>query len=235
MTISCIIIEDEPLAAEKLEGFIKRSSNLLLKESFRSSLEGLKYIKENPIDLVFLDIHMDEMTGIELLESLTQKPKVIVTTAYQKYALKGYELHVSDYLLKPFDFTRFLKAVDKVYEELALRIGNGEDGGNCIFVKTEYRIEKVPINEITFIEGMSDYLRLHMTDGKKIMCLQKFSSFESALPAENFSRVHRSYMVSIDKIDSIERSVIRIGEVRIPIGKTYQEAFYDRIGRMGLL
>lgn len=234
MKLSCIIIEDEPLAAEKLRGFVKRSPYLELMKSFRSSLEGLRYIKENKVDLIFLDIQMDQMTGIELLESLTVKPLVILTTAYQEYALKGYELHVSDYLLKPYDFARFMKAVDKVYEEFALRT---EPSGtnDCIFVKTEYRIEKVPTDTILYIEGMSDYLRIHTIDVKPIMCLQKFTAFEEVLSEHDFVRVHRSYLVAVDKIESIERSVIRIGEARLPIGKTYQEQFYKLIGRRGLL
>lgn len=234
MTLSCIIIEDEPLAATKLEGFVKRSPYLTLTESFRSSLDGLRYIKESSVDLVFLDIHMDEMTGIELLESLSEKPLIILTTAYQEYALQGYELHVSDYLLKPFDFTRFLKAVDKVYEEFTLRAHQNDHSDAIIFVKTEYRIEKVPADTILYIEGMSDYLRIHTTD-KPIMSLQKFASFESVLPEESFVRVHKSYMVAIDKIDSIERSTIRLGEVRIPIGKTYQDEFYRLLSKKGLL
>ncbi|MEL6534839.1 MAG: LytTR family DNA-binding domain-containing protein [Bacteroidota bacterium] len=235
MTLSCIIIEDEPLAAEKLEGFIRRSPHLDLKESFRQSLLGLKYIKEHPVDLVFLDIQMDEMTGIELLESLQQKPLVILTTAYQEYALRGYELHVSDYLLKPYDFTRFLKAVDKVYEEYTLRHATPEVSSANIFVKTEYRIEKVPVDTILYIEGMSDYLRVHRTQGKPIMCLQKFAAFEATLPSSHFMRVHKSYLVALDKIDSIERSVIIIGENRIPVGKTYHDDFFARLGKQGLL
>ncbi|HAA17115.1 MAG TPA: DNA-binding response regulator [Cytophagales bacterium] len=235
MTLSCIIIEDEPLAAEKLEGFIKRSPYLELKASFRKSPEGLRYIKENPVDLVFLDIQMDEMTGIELLESLTQKPLVILTTAYQEYALRGYELHVSDYLLKPYDFTRFLKAVDKVYEEFTLRTQSPSEPGNSIFVKTEYRIEKVLLDTILYIEGMSDYLRLHLNEGKPIMCLQKFAAFEATLPASRFVRVHKSYLVALDKIDSIERAIIRIGEATIPIGRTYQERFFALLGKQGLV
>ena len=235
MTLNCIIIEDEPLAAEKLEGFIKRSPYLNLVESFRSSLAGLQYIKENVIDLVFLDIQMEEMTGLELLESLTHKPLIVLTTAFQEYALKGYELHVSDYLLKPYDFPRFLKAVDKVYEEFALRHAKNAETGSSIFVRTEYRIEKVDLDRILYIEGMSDYLRVHTSDGRKIMCLQKFSSFEEVLPQEGFKRVHKSYLVAIDKIDSIERNVIRIGEVHVPVGKTYQEGFYQVLKKRGLV
>ena len=234
MTLSCIIIEDEPLAAQKLEGFVKRSPHLSLEQSFRSSLDGLRHIKENPVDLVFLDIQMDEMTGIELLESLTKKPLVILTTAYQEYAIKGYELHVSDYLLKPYDFTRFLKAVDKVYEEFVQRQQPAE-AGQSIFVRTEYRIEKVPVEAILFIEGMSDYLRVHTSDGRKIMCLQKFASFEEVLPADDFVRVHKSYMVALDKIENIERSIIKMGEHHIPIGKTYQETFYQLLTKRGLI
>lgn len=235
MKLSCIIIEDEPLAAEKLAGFVKRSPYLELKASFRSSTQGLKYIKEHEVDLVFLDIQMDEMTGIELLESLSRKPFVILTTAYQEYALKGYELHVSDYLLKPFDFARFLQAVDKVYEACTLRAKPVAKVSDCIFVKTEYRIEKVPTGTILFIEGMSDYLRIHRVAENPIMSLQKFTAFEAVLSANDFVRVHRSYLVAIDKITRIEKSIIRIGEARIPIGKTYQEHFYELIKQRGLL
>ncbi len=235
MTLTCIIIEDEPLAAEKLEAFIKKVPSLELKESFRSSLLGLHYLKENPIDLVFLDIQMDSLTGIELLEGLSKKPAVILTTAYQEYALQGYELRVSDYLLKPFSFARFLKAVDKVYDEHPLPANTIEVAQDCIFVKTEYRIEKIQIQTILYIEGMSDYLRIHTTDNKKIMSLQNFKSFEAVLPKNNFVRVHKSFLIAVDKIVNIERLRIKIGDKLIPIGTTYKEDFFALIENKGLL
>ena len=235
MTLKCIIIEDEPLAAEKLEAFIKKVPFLELKVSFRSSVQGLQYLKENTLDLIFLDIQMDSLTGIELLEGLSKKPSVIFTTAYQQFALQGYELRVSDYLLKPFSFARFLKAVDKVYDEHSLRINTVELTHDCIFVKTEYRIEKVHIQTILYIEGMSDYLRIHTTDNKKIMSLQTFKSFEAVLPKNNFIRVHKSFLIAVDKIVNIERLRVKIGDKLIPISNTYKSDFFALIENKGLL
>lgn len=235
MTLKCIIIEDEPLAADKLEVFIKKVPYLVLKGSFRSSVQGLQYLKENMVDLIFLDIQMDSLTGIELLEGLSEKPSVIFTTAYQEFALQGYELRVSDYLLKPFSFARFLKAVNKVYDEHSLRINTVELTHDCIFVKTEYRIEKVHIQTILYIEGMSDYLRIHTTDNKKIMSLQTFKSFESVLPKNNFIRVHKSFLIAVDKIANIERLRVKIGDKLIPISKTYKSDFFALIENKGLL
>lgn len=234
MTLNCIIIEDEPLAAEKIEGFVQKVPYLKLVGSFRNSLEGLHYLKEHLVDLLFLDIQMDGLTGIELLETLPVKPSVIITTAYQEYALKGYELHVSDYLLKPYSFTRFLKATNKVQDEVSSRPIHTNES-KSIFVKTEYRIEKVSIDSILYIEGMSDYLQIHLSDRKKIMCLQKFSAFEETVSTDQLIRIHKSFMVSIEKIDTIERLRVKIGERLIPIGNTYKTEFFDLIEKKGLL
>lgn len=234
MNLNCIIIEDEPLAAEKLEKFISQVPFLSLQASFRNSLEGLQYLKENDVDLLFLDIQMDSLTGIELLESLSQKPSVILTTAYQEYALKGYELEVSDYLLKPYAFTRFLKAVNKVHDDRSKQVKSGQER-NILFVKTEYRIEKIAVDSILFIEGMSDYLKIYLSDGKSIMCLQKFSAFAEALTEDQLVRVHKSYMVAIDKIQSVERLRIKIGDRLIPVGNTYKDKFIGMLEEKGLL
>lgn len=234
MTLNCIIIEDEPLAAEKLEGFVKKVPFLSLKASFRNSLEGLHYLKEHSVDLLFLDIQMDGLTGIELLEGLTHKPAIIMTTAYQEYALKGYELDVNDYLLKPYGFARFLKAVNKVHDTL-LKRSNTSNDNKSIFVKTEYRIEKIDLDSILYIEGMSDYLQINLVGGKKIMCLQKFSAFEETVSTDQLMRVHKSFMIAIDKIDVIERLRIKIDERLIPISNTYKERFFELIEKKGLL
>lgn len=223
MTINCIIIEDEPLAKERLEEYVNKVSYLELKESFSSGLDALKFLKDNIIELIFLDVQMDELSGIQFLESLSKHPKIILTTAFEEYAIKGFELNVSDYLLKPYTFERFLHAVDRVYNELSKEI----DSKDSIFVKTEYRLERVCFKNILFIEGMRDYRRIHMTD-KKVMTLQTFTEFESQLPKQ-FCRVHKSYIVSIDKIESIERDRIKIGEELIPISDTYKKEFYDKI------
>lgn len=223
---SCIIIEDEPLALERTKGFVMKTPFLNLHETFDNALEGLAYLKSNKIDLLFLDINMDELSGIELLESSTLDCQVIITTAYSEYALKGYELNVSDYLLKPFTFERFLQAVNKLHDKKTVL--SNELDTKFIFIKTENRLEKVNLDEILFIEGMRDYRRIH-TINKRIMTLQNFSELEQLLPAKLICRVHKSYMVSISKIDEIERSRIKISKHIIPISETYRTHFYSQI------
>ncbi len=223
---SCIIIEDEPLALERTKGFVMKTPFLNLLDTFDNALDGLAFLKSNKVDLLFLDINMDELSGIELLESTKLDCRVIITTAYSEYALKGYELNIADYLLKPFTFERFLQAVNKIQDSKA--IVSNELNSNFIFVKTENRLEKINIDEILFIEGMRDYRRIH-TIHKRIMTLQNFSELEQLLPAKLICRVHKSYMVSISKIDEIERSRIKILKHIIPISETYRNHFFSQI------
>jgi DNA-binding LytR/AlgR family response regulator len=219
----CIIIEDEPLALERTKGFVAKIPFLQLLGAFDNAMEGLAFLKSNPVDVLFLDINMDELSGIELLESTKLNCQVILTTAYSEYALKGYDLHVIDYLLKPFTFERFLQAVDKLQDKKTKTVATAT---NFIFVKTENRLEKVNLEDILFIEGMRDYRRIH-TVHKRIMTLQNFSEFETVLPPNIICRVHKSYMVAIAKIESIERSRIKIANQIIPISDTYKTAFFE--------
>jgi len=223
---SCIIIEDEPLALERTRSFVAKIPFLTLCGTFDNALTGLAYLKANQVDLLFLDINMDELSGIELLESSKIESQVIITTAYQEYAIKGYELNVTDYLLKPFTFDRFLKAVNKAHEHYKTVLPTTVL--DFIFVKTENRLEKININDILFIEGMRDYRRIH-TVHKKIMTLQNFSELEQIIPSTMVCRVHKSYMVGIHKIESIERMRILIAAQRIPISETYKELFFQVI------
>jgi two-component system LytT family response regulator len=223
---TCVIIEDEPLALEKTSDFVNKVPFLHLSATFDNALAGLNYLNNNKIDLLFLDINMDELSGIELLESSKINNQVIITTAYQEYALKGYELKITDYLLKPFTFNRFLQAVNTAQENIAHR--NLESPPDFIFVKTEYRLEKIMLNEIVYIEGMRDYRRIH-TEKKRVMTLQNFSEFEKLLPSGIVCRVHKSYMVAINKIVSIERNRIKIAGQLIPISETYKEGFFQII------
>ena len=224
MRINCIAIEDEPLALNKIKKFIKQVEYLNLLDVFNNAVDAISFLKYNTVDLIFLDIRMKNLSGIQFLESLKTSPKVIITSAYDEYALKGYELDVSDYLLKPFSFERFLKSSEKVYEELTT--STKEDNRSFIFVKTEFRIERVEFDRIQYIQGMKDYLQIHTTD-KKIMTLQTFKCLEASLPKTQFTRVHNSYIVAISKIESIERNRIRIGDEVIPITDTYKERFYQ--------
>jgi two-component system, LytTR family, response regulator len=223
---SCIIIEDEPLALERTKDFVNKIPFLNLAASFDNALNGLAYLNSNEVDLLFLDINMDELSGIELLENSKINSQVIITTAYQQYALKGYELRVTDYLLKPFTFNRFLQAVNTAQENLSKRTVDSPK--DFIFIKTENRLEKIMLNEIIFIEGMRDYRRIH-TINKKIMTLQNFGELEQIIPTSIVCRVHKSYMVGLNKIESIERSRIKIADQLIPISDTYRELFFQQI------
>jgi len=186
MQISCIAIDDEPLALSKLEGFISKVADLKLIGTFDNAIEAIGWLKENRADLIFLDIQMEQLTGIQFLEATGSKSRVVLTTAYDQYALKGYELNVTDYLLKPFSFQRFLQAVNKVMEYYSqITDANKTISGSesFIFVKTEYRLERIDIDSILYIKGMKDYLRIICTD-KKIMTLQSFAKIEDSLPTK---------------------------------------------------
>jgi len=232
MTLSCIIVEDEPLAAEKLEGFIAQVPLLKLEGSFDNALEGLQFLNTHTVDLLFLDIQMEKITGIQLLENLSSKPYVVITSAYSDYALKGYELSVFDYLLKPYSFERFLAAVNKVFDDLKLkRVLNSENSGSQIFIKTEYRRENVHLDDILYIEGMQGYLKIYLP-GKKILTKQSIKSMLEQLPEDQFIQVHKSYVVALSKIESIERNRINISGKCIPVGDLYKKRFYERIEKL---
>ncbi|MEY3239507.1 MAG: hypothetical protein RIR11_945 [Bacteroidota bacterium] len=223
----CIIIEDEPLALERTKDFVLKTPFLHLCATFDNALTGLTYLNTHPVDVLFLDINMDELTGVELLESTKITAQVIITTAYQEYALKGYELNVTDYLLKPFSFQRFLQAVNKAQDQLQART-TPDVPLDFVFIKTENRLEKIAFSDIIYIEGMRDYRRIHTVD-KKIMTLQNFKELEQIIPANLVCRVHKSYMVGIHKIESIGNGRIKISDKIIPISETYKAFFYQKI------
>jgi two-component system, LytTR family, response regulator len=227
MKINCIIVEDEPLALERTKSYVTKLPYLNLISTFDNGMDALVFLKTNAVDLIFLDINMGEFSGIQLLEISSCKAKTIITTAYNEYALKGYDLNVTDYLLKPFTFERFLQAVDKVQTGAQKEESSDK---KIIFIKTEYRLEKVILNDIIYIEGMRDYRRIH-TINKKIMTLKTFKDFETDIPSDIICRVHKSFMVSLDKIDSVERDRIKIKDTLIPISETYRKFFFDLINK----
>jgi two-component system, LytTR family, response regulator len=230
MKINCIAIEDEPLALKKISEYIHQIEYLNLLQAFNNAIDAIGFLKNNEVDLIFLDIRMKKLSGINFLEALTIRPQVIITSAYDEYALKGYELDVIDYLLKPFSFERFIKSTEKAYKSLIKRNTRIED--HYIFVKTEYRIEKIDLKNILFIQGMKDYLQIHLFD-KRVMTLQSFKNILQILPEKDFARVHNSYIVSISKIENIERNRIKIGDNRIPISDSYKEVFFDLLREKG--
>jgi len=223
MKINCIVIDDSPLAVEKLEGFIGQIQMLNLLQSFSNGIEALSFLRTNQIDLVFLDIQMEQFSGLQFLESLQNRPKVIIVSAYSQYAVSGFNYSVTDYLLKPYSFERFIQAVDKVHNDLEVKPRK-----DYMFVKTEYRMEKVDFNDILYIEGQGAYLNI-ITEKHNIMTLQNFQNMIDLLPTDNFIRVHKSFIVGINKINRIERNIIVIGKQRIPIGASYRDKFYNEL------
>ena len=230
MRINCIIVEDEPLALERTMAYVLKLPFLNLVGTFDNSIDAMVFLGSNNVDLIFLDISLGEVSGIQLLETAKISCEVIITTAYNEYALKGFELNVTDYLLKPFTFERFLQSVSRAQTNLSKKEVVNEK--KFIFVKTEYRLEKLLINELLYIEGMRDYRKIHTTT-KRIMTLQTFNDFEMEIPSNIMCRVHKSFMVALDKIDSIERDRIKIGEELIPISETYRKTFFDLINHSG--
>ena len=224
--IHCIIIEDEPLAADKIAHFIAKLPMIQLLAVFNSAITAIEYLKHNPVDLIFLDIEMKDLSGIQFLESVRVESKVIITSAYEQYAIKGFDLQVCDYLLKPVSFERFVQSVEKACEELNQK--REQKRANRIFIKTEYRLEGIEIADILYIEGMGDYRKI-VTDSKWIMTLQTFGEIYDLLPKDTFCRVHNSYIVSLDKIEKIERNRIYIKNKIIPVSSSYSKEFYGKI------
>jgi two-component system, LytTR family, response regulator len=229
MKISCIIIDDEFPAQQIMEEYVGRVPFLHHLKSFDNAIEPINFIKNNQVDLIFLDIEMENFTGLQFIKSLSHKPKIILTTGYDQYAIDAFNLSVSDYLLKPISFERFMQSIDKVFELFANRFNAGSSEKtykrDYIFVKTEYKLQRVDFEDILYIEGMKEYLRIH-TKTERIMTLQTFKNMEDSLPASNFFRVHKSYIVALNKIDSVEKNRITIGEHIIPISDTYRDAFH---------
>lgn len=223
MKTNCIIVEDEPLALERARGYVLKMPALQLSATFDNALEAMGFLRSNPVDLMFLDIHLGEVSGIQLLENTRPGCQVILTTAYHEYALKGFDLKVADYLLKPYTFERFLQAVDRALQ-LTVKIAPVQAPA-FIFVKTENRLEKVLLDEVLYIEGMGDYRCIH-TLHKRIMTQQTFGQFEQEIPPATLCRVHKSYMVAPGKIDSIEKDRIYMQGKIIPVSETYKQAFY---------
>ncbi|RFZ81332.1 DNA-binding response regulator [Mucilaginibacter terrenus] len=233
--IKCLVVDDEPLALHILEDYISKVPFLQLVKATTNPIEALTMVQDGSIDLVFLDVQMPELTGIQFLRIANGKTKVILTTAYPQYALEGYELDVIDYLLKPIAFDRFYKAAQKAQSIIcpvtkpvpvaAEPVQQDDFMTDFTFVKTEHKIQKVYLHDILFIEGLKDYVSI-FTPGERIITLQGMKKMEDALPDRHFMRVHKSYIVAINKIDSIERSRIFIGDKIIPVGDTYRDEFF---------
>jgi len=239
--IHCIAIDDEPLALDLIRDYTERIPFLSLEGLFESGMEVLDWLQNHQVDLIFLDIMMPDITGIQFMEVLHNRPLVVFTTAYDQYALKGFELDVVDYLLKPISFERFLKAVLKVQERLQAEKPGGTiqspgQGDNksgdrdYIFIRTEGHLKKIDLKSICYIEGMKDYLSIHTGEGR-IMTLMNFRDMLDLLPEERFIRIHRSFIIHVDFIDRVESKVVIVKNKRIPISKAYRDGFYALINK----
>jgi two-component system, LytTR family, response regulator len=237
MILSCVILEDEPLARSLMEAYVAKVPHLQLINSFSNSLEALDFLRENKVDILFSDIQMPDITGIALLKILQKKPLVILTTAYSEYAIEGYELEVFDYLLKPISFERFLKSVEKATLRLTNTeneksianiqpVQNQEVVPNFIFIKDGTKLIKITLDEILYIEGLKDYVSIYTKD-KKIVSLQTLKSLEMQLPQNQFIRVHNSYIIAFNAIEVVDKERILIGKNYIPISDTYKKAFKE--------
>jgi len=237
MKINCIAIDDEPLALDIIKAYCQKVPFLNLAGTFSNAIDTLEYLRQNSVDLMFLDIQMEDLNGIQLLNSLKNKPLVIFTTAFDQYAIQGFELNALDYMLKPISFERFVKGANKALEQMQKQTDASSEkperhpviGGNTFFfVKTETRIEKVNAAEVLYVEGMGDYWRI-VSKTRRIMTLMNAKGIEEILHEPGFCRVHKSFFVAIDKIEFVERKQIKIGEILIPISDTYQKNFFELI------
>ncbi len=241
MKINCVAIDDEPLALEIISEYCSQISYINLMSTFTSPVESINFLKSNKVDLLFLDIQMEQLTGIQLLNVIKTQPLVIFTTAYDSFAMIGYDLDVVDYLLKPISFERFLKAVNKAFEKLqpekthpsdSIQLQHEPIKHDYFFVKTDFKMQKINFNDVLYIEGQSDYLKI-VTEKERFMTLMSFKKLEDILPAEHFMRVHKSYVVALPKIEFVERNRIKIKDQLIPISESYRVQFFKAIENIG--
>ncbi len=232
MSLKCIIVDDEPLALEVLEAYIERIEGLELVAKCENAVKAFDALKKLQVDLIFLDIQMPKLTGIDFLKVLNPAPKVIFTTAYREYALESYELNVVDYLLKPIAFNRFMMAVNKAmdgtveYEESAEEASLLKNDHPYIFLKADRKMVKVYLKDILYIESLKDYVRIK-TPEKEIVSLQKISYLEQKLPEDLFMRIHRSFIVPIKKIEAFSNHAVEVGGKELPIGRNYKNQVLD--------
>ena len=234
---TCLIVEDEPLARNLITDYVKKVPFLNLIQACSNPMEALEILRNNPVDILFLDIQMPEITGITFLKILQKKPLVILTTAYSQYALESYELDVVDYLLKPITFDRFLKAVDKASQRLKTTTSapvaakpTQESQQSFVFVKDGTKLVKINFDDILYVEGLKDYVTIH-TPTQKIVSLQRLKVLETQLPADRFIRIHHSYIIALKAIDAIHKGEVQIGNQFIPISDTYRKTFKEFIDK----
>jgi two-component system LytT family response regulator len=236
--LRCIAVDDEPLALDLLEDNIRQIPYLQLAAKCKNAIEAVEILRHESIDLIFLDIQMPGLTGLQFIQSLTVKPMVILITAYDQYALEGFNLDVIDYLVKPVSFDRFLKACNKAWEFFKLRnqtikssSGESVPELDYFFVNAEYSLVKVVMDEIIMIEGLKDYVKIHLVNNKPLIIRISMKSIEEKLSVKKFIRIHKSYIISIARITSIRKGSVFLGNTELPLSDNYKDAFMVAIGQ----
>jgi len=236
--MKCVIIDDEPLAVELLEDFVRKVDTLELVSTFNNAIDAVSFINQNNVDLIFLDIEMPHFSGIDFLNTIEKKPLVIFTTAYSDYAVEGFNLGAVDYLVKPIPFHRFLKSVVRAQQvinpgttvqAISEKTSAPELEQDFMFVRAEYENVKMNFTDILFIEGLKDYVKIYTTDNKFTLTLISLIKLENLLSSKGFSRIHRSYIINIKHVKSIQKNKVLISDKRIPISESYKNAFFERI------
>ncbi|MCP2027087.1 DNA-binding LytR/AlgR family response regulator [Flavobacterium sp. HSC-32F16] len=236
--MKCVIIDDEPLAVELLEDFVKKVDSLELVSTFNNAIDAVSFINQNNIDLIFLDIQMPHFSGIDFLNTIEKKPLVIFTTAYSDYAVEGFNLGAVDYLVKPIPFHRFLKSVVRAQQisnpaapvqAVSENVPAPEVEQDFMFVRAEYENVKMNFSDILFIEGLKDYVKIYTTDNKFTLTLISLIKLENLLSSKGFSRIHRSYIINIKHVKSIQKNKVLISDKRIPISESYKNTFFEKI------
>lgn len=234
MKTKCLIVDDEPLARDLIRNYIEKLDGFQIVGECADAMKALKALRDHPVDLMFMDIQMPQITGIEFLKTLKKPPKVIITTAYRQYAIEGFDLDVVDFLLKPITFERFLKAVNKYYQvnvneqQLSVVNGNAYSDEPFIYVKENKRVLKIHLHEILYMEGLSEYVQIY-TEDKKIVTKNSMTNMQSKLPDSEFMRIHKSYIVSMSKIQAFTTSTVEVPGKKLPIGRSYKNAVLEAL------
>jgi len=234
MKIRCVAIDDEPLAVKKIAGYILKVPFLELVAECRSAAEAMSIMDKNDIQLLFIDINMPDISGMEFVKSLTNKPYVVFTTAYSEYAVEGFQVDAIDYLLKPITFSNFLKAANKVKNLMELTSNSQKESvktsANHLFVKSDFKLIRIELNDIKYIESQHEYIKIHLINSNPVMTQLSLKSMEEQLPSDRFMRIHRSYIVNLAKVSMIERNrIVFDGKIYIPVSDQYKEKFQEYI------
>jgi len=221
MSLKCIAIDDEPLALALIKEYVSKTNSLELVQTFEDAIAGGEYLRRHPVDLLFIDINMPDVSGLDLVRSLEERPMIIFTTAHKKYAIEGFELDAIDYLLKPINYERFSKAVNKAIEYHEYKRSK-QVVDESLFVYSEYRMLKIPVKDIEYIESLEDYIKIHILNSKPVLTLMTLKGVLEKLPSSKFSRIHRSYIVANDKVRSIQnRKVMLASLIELPVSESY--------------